>query len=88
MKELASELLPKSKRRKTTLHTYSSERRASIGKYVSLHGPTAAVKHFTKICDHTIPESTARKFRDAYLKALKASSTASSSHVSVASLPC
>ena len=41
-----------------------------------------------KICDHTIPESTARKFRDAYLTALKASSTASSGHVSVASLPC
>ena len=26
-----------------------------------------AMKHFTRICGHTIPESTARKFRDAYL---------------------
>ena len=67
---MASELPSKSKRRKTTQHTYSSETKANLRISV------ASVKHFTRICGHTIPEPT--KVRDAYLTTLKASSTASS----------
>ena len=80
----------KLKRRKTTQHTYSAEVRASIGKYASLHGPIAAVKHFSTICRHTVPESTVRKFRDAYCRELKTQSTGSSSSgpISITSLPC
>ena len=72
---------------KTTQHTYSAERRASIGKYASLHGQAAAVKHFTGICGYVVPESTVRKFRDAYYADLKAQSSANSGPVSVLIYP-
>ena len=84
--EIASE--PKPKRRKTTQHTYSAERRASTGKYASLHGPAAAVKHFMGMCGHAVPESTVRMFRYAYHAELKSQSSAHSGPVSVSSLPC
>ena len=83
-----AEVGSKPKRRKTTQHTYSAEVRASIGKYASLHGPIAAVKHFSTICRHTVPESTVRKFRDAYCRELKTQSSSSSGPISVTSLPC
>ena len=62
--ESASEIEPRQKRAKVTLHSYSDETSASIGKYASLHGPAAAVGHFSGISGHAIPESTVRKFRD------------------------
>ena len=46
------------------------------------------MKHFTGICGHVVPESTVRKFRDAYHADLKAQSSANSGPVSVLSLPC
>ena len=42
VREFTSELPLKSKRRKTTQHTYSSETRANMGKCASLHRLTAA----------------------------------------------
>ena len=41
------------------------------------------MKHFTEICGHNILESTARKFKDAYRTALKATRTVSFHPVSV-----
>ena len=55
---MASELPPKSKRRKTTVHTCSSETKAN---YAYLLGLTASVKIFTRICGQTIPEPTAKQ---------------------------
>ena len=76
---MASEVEPKPKRRKTTQHTYSAERRARSGKYALLHGP---VKYFTGICGHVVPESTVR------MLSMQAQSSANSGRVSVLSLPC
>ena len=56
---------PPSKKRKTP-QRYDGSTRAQIGRYAYLHGPQAAVRHFTKLRGHVLPESTARKFRDAY----------------------
>ena len=52
-------------------NTYGEEVRASIGKYASVHGPTAAPCEFSKRHSHTVPESTTRKFRDLYVKELE-----------------
>ena len=40
--------------------------RASIGHYTGLHGPQRATLYFEKQLGHNVPESTCRKFRDAY----------------------
>ena len=56
---------PPSKKRKTP-QRYDGSTRAQIGRYAYLHGPQAAVRHFRKLRGHVLPESTARKFRDAY----------------------
>lgn len=61
-----------------TPHTYDAQTRAQIGKYASHHGPQAAVRHFTRLRGHAVPESTARKFRDAYVAELKKQSAAGS----------
>ena len=45
-----------------TLHIYDAKGRAHIGKYASYHGPQAGIRHFTKLCGHDVPESTARTF--------------------------
>ena len=81
---------PRRKRRKTTQHYYSPEIRAAIGKYASLHGPAAAVRHFSSlpVCGHVVPESTVRKFRNDYHAELKAQSSVSSGPISISSLPC
>ena len=52
-------IAPMSKRQKTEQHFYSEEVHASIGKYASVHGPTAASREFSKKVSHRIPESTA-----------------------------
>lgn len=57
---------PALKWKKATLPTHSATRRAEIGKYAAHHGPTGAARYFSKVCGHKVPESTARKFRDAY----------------------
>ena len=86
--ESASEIEPRRKRAKVTQHSYSDETRASIGKYASLRGPAATVRHFSGICGHAVPESTVRKFRDIYRAELKAQSSLTSGPVTVSSLPC
>lgn len=65
-----AEEAPPSKKRKTP-QRYDGSTRAQIGQYAYLHGPQAAVRHFTKLRGHVLPESTARKFRDAYKTELK-----------------
>ena len=66
---------------------YDATRRADIGKYAAHHGPTAAARYFSKVCGHKIPESTARKFRDACLVELKRQASTLSCLVSVNILP-
>ena len=51
---------------------YSAKERADIGKYVAENGTTNACKHFTKMLDKTVPESTARRLKSEYLAALGA----------------
>lgn len=70
--ESVSEIEPTRKQAKVIQHSYSDEKRASISKYASLHGPAAAVRQFFKICGHLAPESTARKLRHVYYAELKA----------------
>ena len=69
--DLASE--PPSKRSKTHRHSYQYDptTRAQIGEYTYNNGPTAAVRHFSMVLAYRIPESTTRKFRDAYVTELK-----------------
>ena len=68
---LASE--PPSKRSKTHRHSYRYDptTRAQIGEYTYNNGPAAAVRHFSMLLGYRIPESTTRKFRDAYVTELK-----------------
>ena len=86
--ELASDE-PAPKRRKTTIHTYDAKVRAQISKYTSQNDPQAAVNHFSKSCGHKIPESTLRKFRDAYLAELKrqTSTVRHGGAITISSLP-
>ncbi|XP_014253373.1 uncharacterized protein LOC106668790 isoform X2 [Cimex lectularius] len=50
---------------------YSPELRAEIGKYAAEHGSLKASNHFSKILGHDLPESTARGYKEKYLKKLK-----------------
>ena len=67
--DLASE--PPCKRSKTHQHSYDAKTRAQIDEYTYNNGPAAAVRHFSMLLVHHIPESTTRKFRDAYVMELK-----------------
>ena len=66
---IASE--PPCKRSKIHEHSYDAKTRAQIGEYTYNNGPAAAVHHFLMLLGHRIPESTTRKFRDAYVMELK-----------------
>ena len=73
---------------KVQQHSYSEETRASLGRYASIHGPTSAAHEFSIKLGHSVPESTARKYRDLYLKELEKQREASSSSIpTVTSLP-
>ena len=50
---------------------YTPEERAAIGMYAAENGPGRACKHFTKVLEKNVPESTARKLRAEYLRQLK-----------------
>ena len=69
--DLASE--PPSKWSKTHRHSYRYDptTRAQIGEYIYNNGPAAAVRHFSMLLGYRIPESTTRKFQDAYITELK-----------------
>lgn len=59
------------KKRKIGQHNkYSAELRASIGKYAAENGATRAAVCFSKKLEMTINESTARKFKDDYIREL------------------
>ena len=47
------------------------EERAAIGMYAAENGPGRACKHFTKVLEKNVPESSARKLRAEYLRQLK-----------------
>jgi len=51
-------------------NTYTPQQRAEIGKYAAEFGNTRAAKHFSKILDSKISESTARRLKKEYLRAL------------------
>ena len=57
---------PSAKRLKVQRHTYSPKKRAQIGKYTAVHGPKQASDHFSIQLGYAVPESTCRKFHDAY----------------------
>ena len=65
--DLASEL--PCKRSKTHQHSYDAK--LEIYEYTYNNGPAAAVRHFSMLLVHCIPESMTRKFRDAYVMELK-----------------
>ena len=50
---------------------YTPEERAAIRMYAVENGPGRACKHFTKVLEKNVPESTARKLRAEYLRQLK-----------------
>ena len=59
-----------------------------MGKYASIHGPTAASREFLKRLSHRVPESTTRKYRDLYIRELERQHTSETSSIPcVSSLP-
>ena len=59
-----------SKGRSVTYSAYSAKDRAKIGKYATEHGATSAANHFTKILQFSVPEPSARCFKNEYLREL------------------
>ena len=49
---------------------YTREERALMGKYSLENGNTRAARHFSKVLDRKVNESTARRFKDEYARAL------------------
>ena len=64
----SSEPLTSKRRKVGERHNYSPKMHASIGHYTALHGLKCATLYFEKQLGHNVPESTCRKFRDAYNK--------------------
>ena len=56
------------KRRKYA--TYTATERAKIGKFAVENGTTRACKHFSQLWKKSVPEATARRFKNEYLKEL------------------
>ena len=44
-------------------NTYTPEQRAEIGKYAAENGNTSAARHFSKVLDFKVSESTARRLK-------------------------
>ena len=47
--------------------SYTAEERARIGGYAAENDPTRVARHFSKIWDRTVPETTARRLKQEYL---------------------
>ena len=47
------------------------EKRAQIGTFAAEHGPTKAVRHFSKLLSRKVPETMARRLKAEYLLKLK-----------------
>ena len=86
-KETVKDFVRKSNQGRGRYNDYSSEERAAIGRYTAENGPAKASRHFSKTLERNVPESTARKLRDEYLKKLKEVSQDSSASMTVKSLP-
>ena len=50
---------------------YMPEKRAQIGTFAAEHGPTKAVRHFSKLLSRKVPETMARRLKAEYLLKLK-----------------
>ncbi|VDI04793.1 Hypothetical predicted protein [Mytilus galloprovincialis] len=61
---------PNRKRKRGEYSNYSSEQRAKIARYACEHGNTSAAKHFSKLLDKTINESTVRSMKKQYIDEL------------------
>ena len=61
-----------SKKGRGKYNDYTAEERAKIGKYAAENGPARAVRHFSKILNKKLPETTARRLKSEYLLAMKA----------------
>ena len=57
--------------RREKYNGYSPEQRAQIAKYAAENGPTRASRHFSKLWNTNIPESTVRRLKCEYLSQLK-----------------
>ena len=51
-------------------NSYSPEEKAQIGKYALENGNTRATRHFSKVLDRKVTESTARRLKVEYVRAL------------------
>ena len=67
-----------SKQKRPKYNDYTPAERAQIGKYTVENGPIRASRHFTKLWGKNIPESTARRLKNEYLRALIQSRSSSS----------
>ena len=56
--------------RRGKYNSYTPEERAQIGKYALENGNSRAARHFSKVLDRQIRESTARRLKDEYVRAL------------------
>ena len=54
-----------------TPHTYNDRLRADIGKYAAENGNIAAVRKYSKLLGHAVPESTVRGFKKRYQNKLE-----------------
>ena len=58
-----------------SLHSYSPQCRAQIGRYAAENRNISAVRKYSKELKHAVPESTVRGFKKKYLKTLKETKT-------------
>ena len=56
--------------RRGKYNSYTPKERAQIGKYALENGNSRAARHFSKVLDRQIRESTARRLKDEYVRAL------------------
>ena len=55
----------------SSLNRYSPSVRADIGRYASLHGTTAAARHFSRKLGQEVRKSTVASIRKAYLEGMR-----------------
>ena len=70
VKEIIDRTESKTPKRRGKYATYTGTKRAKIGKYASEHGITKACKHFSQIWKRDVPETSVRRYKGEYIKAL------------------
>lgn len=63
------------KRKRESYGHYDSEQRAKIAKHACEHGNASAVRHFSKVLERSINESTVRYIKKQYLETVKNTET-------------